>query len=319
MQISICKFGGTALATPSDQMRAVQFIRKMPGKVLCVCSAMGRSGFAYSTANLEALVEPKLLLPSETDRLLACGEIISCARMSYVLKKSGICAYALSLAETGITCTDQFGDADIVRTDPEKILRLFRTYDVLIAPGYIGRTQNGETATLGKGNSDLTAVCLAQALHQKEATLYKNVDGVFHTPPQVYQQLMKYDQIGYGQMIALAEIGFGIVSVKALQAAQKHGILIRVRSYLNEETEGTVISQAEADDLMLGFNFLEKRVSVASFFPCRIKELLEPELQKNHIFVRNEEIHETCYSFEINKSVRSIVRSILIGFLEKQN
>lgn len=318
MDIFVMKFGGLALATPKDQMRVVQIISSSDRKVLAVCSAMGRAGFPYSTANLELLAPENFLAAKERDRLLGCGEVISSLRMSYLLNQNRKRAYALSFSETGICCDLTYGEGKILSLNGEKIRKLFDTYDILVVPGFIGISQEKELITLGRGNSDLTAAVCAFMTDQKKAVLYKNVDGVFHTPPTVFTRVMCYRKLSYDEMIALNDIGFGIVSRSALEFSKEKNIVLEIRNYETDQT-GTAISSEESGDLILGINLNDRTVKIATFYPCRVKELILSELEKIHIFVREERIEENYYEFDIQKSVINSVKRLLIGLMETVN
>ncbi len=318
MDIFVMKFGGLSLATPKDQMRVVQILSSSDKKVLAVCSAMGRAGFAYSTANLEMLAPENFLTAKERDRLLGCGEVISSLRMSYLLNQNRKKAYALSFSEAGIYCDLTYGKGKILSLDAERIRKLFDEYDILVVPGFIGVSQEGELITLGRGNSDLTAAVCAFMVDQKKAILYKNVDGIFHTPPTVFTQVMCYPKLSYDEMIALYEIGFGIVSRSALEFSKEKDIVLEIRNYETDRT-GTVISSEPSGDLILGINLSDRTVKIATFYPCKVKELLLPELEKLHIFVREDRVGENVYEFDIQKSLINSVKRLLIGLMETAN
>ena len=193
---------------------------------------------------------------------------------------------------------------------------MIKKYDCLIVPGFIGKTIDNEIITLGRGNSDLTAVCLCDALKLNEVILFKDVEGIFHTPPQVYKKYKKYSHLSYDQMMLLNQIGFNVVSEKAIAYAKDNKVLINVMSFENQ-TDGSIISSKDSDDKILGFNFIDKRVYIVSYYPELIKKELEKELRNNHIFVKEEQLTEFTYSFEITKSVINIVRTIIIKMIEK--
>lgn len=312
------KFGGDCLATPKNQLIVSNIITSFKGKSLVVCSAMGRDGFPYSTFNLNKICEEKTISLKERDRLLSLGETISSIRMSSILNMNQRKSYALSYLETGLICDNCFGNGNIVKDDTNHIKDFLKDYETLLVPGFIGKTEDNEVITLGRGNSDLTAIYLAKMMNVNEVYLFKNVEGVYHTSPNVYKQLKVYDYLSYQQMLVLNSIGFEIVSRKALIAAEKYHIEINVKSFLNLEN-GTLISSKASNDVFLGFNIIDKIVKVASFDTKLIQKSIKEELAKVHIFTKNEVLDDNVYSFEINKSILPSVKKTLIKVMNELN
>ena len=312
------KFGGDCLSTPTNQIIVKDIIKSFKGKVIAVCSAMGREGFPYSTYNLNKICEENYISLKERDRLLSIGEIISSIRLSYILNSYGTYTYSLSNTELGLNCDNNYGNANIININNSKLLELIDKYEVLTLPGFIGLSNEQEIITLGRGNSDLTAVIISKMLKINNVILYKNVDGVYHTPPSVYKQLNLYDYLSYDEMILLNSIGFQIVSYKALIFAKENNIDIEIRNVLSNK-KGTVISKKSSSDTILGFNITDKIVKIASFNVEDTRKLIKEELAKMHIFIKNATIENNIYTFEINKSILSNVKKILIKVMESVN
>lgn len=312
------KFGGDCLSTPINQNIVAKIIDSFKGKKIVVCSAMGRDGFPYSTNSLEKLINKQLISHKELDRLLSCGEIISSIRLSSVLNTLGIKSYALSYREIGFICNNNYSNADVINVDVSIMNHLLDKYDVLIVPGFVGKSNEEEIITLGRGNSDLTCVLIASAFSLKKVMLYKNVDGVFHTPPNVYKQFLKYDNLGFDEMLSLNNIGFNIVSKKALENAKLNNIEIDVRNF-ETNNKGTVISLNRSNELILGFNMIDKIVRVSTFYPNEVRKIILDELSKKHIFIKNEIFKDNEYSFEINKSIVNSVKKVISDIIISRN
>ena len=311
MKINIIKFGGDALSTITNQLKVANIIKSLNDKTIVIVSAMGRAGFPYSTDNLKALIEDKYITPKEKARLISLGEIISSVRLSYILNKEGINAYALSLNELNFICDGDYLNGDIENQDVFKLNELLNKYSCLICPGFSGLNKELETITFGRNSSDYTCACIAKYLGINEITLFKNVDGVYHTPPVVYKKSYPYRYLSYDQMLALCEINFNIVMKKAIIVCKENNITIKVKSYDDLNLEGTIISSKESNDLILGYNILDREVKIATFYPCKVKELLNKSFSKHHIFVTDEIIINNTYSFTISKSVSNLIKKLI--------
>ena len=312
------KFGGDSLATPKNQDIVKNIVSSSKEKIILVCSAMGRDGFPYSTASLLKLIDEKNISNKELDRLISVGEIISSIRLSSVLNSNKIKSYALSINEMGIKCDNSYTDGNVVSLDNKKINELIKKYKVIIVPGFIGLSNENEIITLGRGNSDLTSVLMAKLFSLDKVYLYKNVDGVFHTAPNVYRQFKIFNFISYDEMLALVDIGFGIVSKKAIIEAKKNKIILQINNY-QTNIVGTIISSKASGDLILGFNIIDKLVKVATFNVQKVRDIITNSLEKKHIFVKNEMIKNSEYSFEISKSMVNLVKNILLDVINEYN
>ncbi len=312
------KFGGDCLSTPKNQLIVKDIVSSYDENILLVCSAMGRDGFPYSTSSLEKLVDEEYILLKEKDRLISCGEIISSIRLSYLFNYYKINSYSLSYKEIGFNCDSKYGNGNVLFVNKNRIEDLLKIYKVLIIPGFIGESNENEVITLGKGNSDLTSVLVANAFNQKIVYLYKNVDGVYHTSPSVYRQLNLFEFISYKEMLSLIDIGFGIVSKKAILEAEKNNIVIEIRNYLTNK-KGTIISNKMSNDLIIGFNIDEKKVKIATFNPLKVKLEINKILVGKHIFIKNEVIISNMYGFEVGKSMINIVKKVLTDFIISDN
>ena len=316
MEISIIKFGGTALATPCEQQKVINVIKKYKQKLIIICSAMGRDGFSYSTNDLQKLVNVEQISLKEIDRLLSCGEIISSIRLSSLLNENGIKTYALSHKEIGIICDNNYGNGKVINNLP--INKWLEVYDVIVVPGFIGLSKEEEIITLGRGNSDYSALLMAKKFNLENVILYKDVSGVSHTPPKLNTKMIWYEKISYDEMIALEKIGINIVSKKALECAKENRVNIHIKNYNNDEY-GTLISNIPSNDLIIGFNIVKKIILIATFQANKVKKILFDKLNKIHIFAQNVKMDENVLSFEVSKSVINNVRKIIMEEIELNN
>ena len=183
MRILVQKFGGTSVATPE---RRAQVAAKVSEAVshgyspVVVVSAIGRAGDPYATDTFIKMVSsiysefPK----REMDLLLSCGEIISGAVMVSTLQSFGMEAVLFTGAQAGIITNNCFGDARIIRVEPERIIKQLEEGKVVVVTGFQGVTEDGQITTLGRGGSDTTAAALGVALNAEAIDIYTDVEGI---------------------------------------------------------------------------------------------------------------------------------------------
>src|SRR5690554_6511189 len=162
MRIVILKFGGTSLKGVGRLEKAYQHIKRALDEgthVVCVVSAIGRSGDAYSTDSLKGLIKNHVT-KEDQDRILSVRETISSVVFADFLIGKGMNARSLSTRESGIITDENHTNANIIDYDDSRIKAHLMNYHVLVVPGFQGMTRDGVTTTLGRGGSDTTAIYL---------------------------------------------------------------------------------------------------------------------------------------------------------------
>src|SRR5205807_7927861 len=112
----------------------------------------------------------------EMDVLLATGENAACALTTMAVNALGARAISLTGAEAGILTDRIHTKARIANISPKQILELLDDDYIVIVAGFQGQTGEGETTTLGRVVSDLTAIALAGALNADPCQIYKNIE-----------------------------------------------------------------------------------------------------------------------------------------------
>ena len=236
------KFGGTSVADEAARTLMVgHIIREVENgfKVLVVVSAMGRLGAAYATDTLGSLVSKKIS-PRESDRLLSCGEVISSIVASDFARTHGLSVTSLAPVEVGIITDANHTDAHILIVDTQDLLDKFEVYDVLIAPGFIGISEDGSITTLGRGGSDTSAIALGASLGAEFVDIYSDVIGIMSEDPKTNPDAVLIPEMTYNELIKLAEAGAKVIHLKAIKLAKDCEVRMRFRSTF-EDFVGTVV------------------------------------------------------------------------------
>lgn len=309
--MKIIKFGGTAFQTPKLVENACEIINLESKPLVVVVSAIGRKGFPFATDTLIESIKDKKISDKEFSRLLGLGEIYSTLFFSNELLKRKINSYALSYLELGIDSNDEYLDAKVLCTDSKNIEFFSKKHDVLIVPGFIGKTKENEITTLGRGTSDLTAVLLAKVLKENEIILYKDIDGIY---PTMYINLSKiepYKYISYDEVLALINIGYSPINKKAIEEAKLDNILIKIKNLIYSSRQ-TIVSDKSSQNRIIGFNVDNNKIMVATLYVDEIKNELFNKLKEFHIYVKEDEIGPNYFSFKLNASQVLMVRQVLL-------
>ena len=222
------KYGGSSLADGQKIRNAAQKVAQQIGwgnQVIVVVSAQGDT----TDELLERLIVPKPSL-REMDAYLASGEQQSAALMTMALQELGIPAVSLTGYQAGLLTDEAHGDARVKGLIHDRIQKELDRGNAVVVTGFQGVNAKGDITTLGRGGSDTTAVALAAFLHADRCMIYTDVDGIYDRDPRKYPQAIRYQTIGYDQMLKLARQGAQVLHDRCIELAKEHRVSIQVLS-----------------------------------------------------------------------------------------
>ena len=174
---------------------------------------------------------------------MACGEIISCVKLSHLLDSVNIPSQALMGFQAGIVTDSNFNAAEILNIDTSDIKKHLDNNQVVIVAGFQGANINGEITTLGRGGSDTSAVALGGYLAANRVDIFTDVPGVALKDPKIFPDVEFIDYISYEEMYKLAINGAKIIHPQAVLMGAKFNIPIRITA-TEGDPKGTLISSA---------------------------------------------------------------------------
>lgn len=192
----------------------------------------------------------KELTPQTHDKIVSFGERMVIEIMAAHLRDAGVEATPLSVEETCILTDSNFGDALILEESKEPIKQaLSKAKGVPIVPGFIGKNDQGQITTLGRGGSDYTATFIAAALGC-ECVLLKDVDGLMTADPKIIPGAKIVKNVDYLDAMELAHYGSKVIYEKAILPAMFARIPIRIKSF-EKNSEGTVVSAEKGSSVIV--------------------------------------------------------------------
>ena len=242
MRLVVQKYGGTSVGS-AERIRSVAQrlieTQKEGCRVVAIVSAM--AGVTDELIKLAQSMSPQPT-KREMDVLLATGERAASALTAMAVNALGGRAVSLSGADAGILTDSTHTRARIANISPKQILQLLEEDYIVIVAGFQGQTAEGETTTLGRGGSDLTAIALAGALNADACQIFTDVDGVFTCDPRIVTDAKKLDEIAYDELLEMAGAGSKVMQSRAVEFAKKFGVEFEVRSSF-KTSEGTVAKE----------------------------------------------------------------------------
>jgi aspartate kinase len=102
---------------------------------------------------------------------------------------------------------------------------------VPVIAGFQARRPDGETVTLGRGASDVTAVALAAALGPVSCHSVTDVGAVYDRDPNLDAAAQPYRELDHDELLRLAEAGAQVVHPAAARWALDHQVPLCIYSY----------------------------------------------------------------------------------------
>ena len=246
MRLIVQKYGGTSVGSPERIRKVAERLiatQRDDCRVVAVISAM-----AGVTDNLIRLARETSPQPTERemDVLLATGERAAIALTAMAVNALGGRAISLSGADAGILTDRAHTKAKIANINPRQIHELLADDYIVLVAGFQGQTPEGDTTTLGRGGSDLTAIALAGALGADNCQIFTDVDGVFTCDPRVVGEAQKLEEIAYDELLEMAGAGSKVMQSRAVEFAKKFGVEFEVRSSFHGNP-GTIAKEETAN------------------------------------------------------------------------
>src|SRR5213594_2049648 len=322
MPLVVQKYGGTSVATPKRIQSVARRLIKTQregSQVVAVISAM--AGVAENLLKL-ALEIWRHPTQRELYILLSTGEHAATALTAMAVNELGGRAISLTGAQAGILTDRNHTRARIANISPKQIHELLSDDYIVIVAGFQGQTPEGETTTLGRGGSDLTAIALAGALNADACQIFTDVDGVFTCDPRIVLDAKKLKEISYDELLEMAGAGAKVMQSRAVEFAKKFGVEFEVRSTF-KEVAGTVTREEtpSMEDVVVRGISLDRRQAKLSIAGVRDEPGIAGRIFSNiaaaHIIVdmivQNASIAGTTdLSFTIHEDELENARKILM-------
>ena len=187
------------------------------------------------------------ITPRARDKVMAIGEKLSSVLFAYSMMMRALPGEHVDSEEVVIT-DDRFGEAaplmDETRAAAERVLHpLVERNLIPVMGGFIGRTRDGATTTLGRGGSDYSAAIIGAAAGADEIQIWTDVDGMMTSDPRLIPTARVIDRISYVEAAELAWFGAKVLHPKTIAPAVAQKIPVRVLNTHNVSSAGTLITE----------------------------------------------------------------------------
>jgi aspartate kinase len=186
------------------------------------------------------------LTPRIMDAMASYGERLSTLILAQVLENEGIPAQLMDARECIVTDDNYTRAAPIFDlTDAEIVKHLrpvIKAGKVPVFQGFIGRTREGVTTTIGRGGSDYSASIVGAALDADDIQIWTDVDGIMTTDPRMVKEARRIKAISFDEAAELAYFGAKVLHPATIIPAVRKKIPVHVLNSYKPEQEGTLIT-----------------------------------------------------------------------------
>jgi len=258
----VMKFGGTSLSSAERIRQAAGRIRAhrdAGSEVVAVVSANGsstdrilrwlgavREGPGGEEGPHGAAVSEAPAC-READRALATGEDLSASLLAAALGGAGVPAQSLRGSEAGVRGSGDFGRGVLEGVDPGPLRQTLAGGATPVVSGFQAIRPDGETITLGRGGSDVTAVAIAAALVPSICHIVTDVHAVHDRDPRRSASARPLCQVSLLELVRMTEGGAQVVHPAAARLAMERDVPMRVYGFWApplQEGGTTVMSEA---------------------------------------------------------------------------
>jgi len=249
--------GKTASSKDKDYKEIVQQIEKKHKDAIDELIPLSDQAELIDTINgtinlLKTLLDGCYLLGEISNRtadiIAGFGELLSSQIIAVALKQKVTNATFKDSREV-IKTNSNFGKATVDFELTYKLIAAYfanNTYQVVLFPGFIASSLDGNTTTLGRGGSDYTAAIIAAGVKASVLEIWTDVNGMFTANPKIVKQAQPIETISYQEAMELSHFGAKVLYPPTIQPVLKDNIPIFIKNTFEPEAYGTLITHNPA-------------------------------------------------------------------------
>jgi aspartate kinase len=198
------------------------------------------------TSTLEIIHRAGRADEPELDAIAAAGELLSSRLVVAAMARRGLPSAWVDARDVLIT-DDRFTRAaplmdSVATAAAEVIVPLVSNGSIPVLGGFVGRTADGRTTTLGRGGSDYSASIVGAAIHAAEIQIWTDVDGMLTADPRVVSDAEVVRQLSFAEAAELAYFGAKVLHPSTIFPAISRNIPVRILNSMRPDQPGTLIT-----------------------------------------------------------------------------
>lgn len=186
------------------------------------------------------------------DQVVSFGELISTVIICHYLIKTQLAAEWID-ARDFIATDNTFREGKVdwtkSRKNIQRIKEILKSKNVVVTQGFIGRTKDGLTTTLGRDGSDFTAAIFGSCLDAESVTIWKDVPGVMNADPKRMEAVTVFDELPFREAAEMTYYGASVIHPKTIKPIAIKNIPLFVKSFDDPSLPGTKIHEIHLDHI----------------------------------------------------------------------
>lgn len=197
----------------------------------------------------------------EYDQIVSLGEVLSSKILAAVIADESMEVQWMDARQ--LIRTDNHYKEGNVQWDKtaqkiQEAVAQFSEKKIFVTQGFIGHTSEGFTTTLGREGSDYSAAIVAYSLSAQDVTIWKDVPGMLNADPKYFKNTQLLTAISYKEAIELAYFGASVIHPKTIKPLQNKEIKLFIKSFIDPQSEGTVIHKDQNFDQLIPSYIVKK-------------------------------------------------------------
>ena len=200
-------------------------------------------------ATLEGVFLINELSAKTSDKIVSFGELLSSFVVVEAMKNKGLDAELKNSQELIIT-DENFSNAVVKFEQTNNNIETFfknNKHQIILLPGFVAKTENGELTTLGRGGSDYTAAIIAAAANASVLEIWTDVSGMYTANPKFVKQAFPIKNISYQEAMELSHFGAKVLYPPTIQPVLEKEIPIKIKNTFDALEEGTLITKVTSN------------------------------------------------------------------------
>ncbi|HEX6889832.1 MAG TPA: aspartate kinase [Chryseolinea sp.] len=185
------------------------------------------------------------------DQVVSLGEVLSSIIVHHFLLSQNVASYWID-ARTFIRTDHTFREGKIdwsTTADNVEPLKSILSDHIIIAQGFIGRTADGYTTTLGREGSDFSAAIFASTLQAESVTIWKDVPGVMNADPRRFPDALVFSELPFKEAAEMTYYGASVIHPKTIKPLANKNIPLLVKNFDDPTLPGTTIHECTIENL----------------------------------------------------------------------
>lgn len=178
------------------------------------------------------------------DQVVSKGELISSIIVANFLTQSSIGNRWLD-ARTCVKTDKTFREGKVNWPATREAIKntVSDRSPVYVTQGFIGRSPDGFTTTLGREGSDFSAAIFASSLNAESVTIWKDVPGVMSADPKRLPNPIVFEELPFKEAAEMTYYGASVIHPKTIKPLANNGIPLLVKNFENPALKGTIIHE----------------------------------------------------------------------------